>query len=379
MVQILAQHKKFAIAWYLLRMMLHRNLLSPTPFIILIKEYAAANEAGKAIKTFRAMEKLGLAQDSSSWYELLRTLCEHGNAEEAEDLLLANSKLFPLTSQGFNLLLKSAADAATAKRLWREMAARCVPPDETSYALLIESFAMAGNLFEALRLYDDMKRKKGMVPPAEVYRSLIYVMAREGMAGEARKLLGKAAAYDCLARALCEAGKVEEAREVVEGMAEVEKETYWALMGAESLEGSLGLLKRMTEMGCGPDGRVFLVGLEKFFARKEAGNALRVWGEMGRYGVAREEVHFLAVARGLVDCGWMEKGMEVYAAMKRCGFRPDPKLEGIFREHLSGARRWSRGPLRAAPARDWKHDPLRAAPSCVDIEGKSSGRFNVKA
>ncbi|CAA6661677.1 unnamed protein product [Spirodela intermedia] len=336
---------------------MHRlHILTHLPFLILMEGYAAVNEPTKAIKTFRAMEKLGLAADSSSFYELLRSLCKYRNVEEAEELLLSNRGVFPLKVEGFNIILdgwcSAMADLVEAKRCWREMAAFCISPDGATYALMIGCFSRAGNLFDSMRLYDEMK-KKGWPPGISVYNALIYALAGEGLAATAKKLMKKmeelglevsVETYNSLILPLCEARKVDEAREMMEEMIQrgitPTAETYKAFLRAEDMAGTMALLQRMSSGAA--DGSVFLLLLEKFLRWEQAENALRIWAEMGKRGVEKEGGHYLALVRGLVACGWKPKAMEFYREMKVRGFTADPKLERLFTEVEERGRRGRR-------------------------------------
>ena len=301
------------------------------------------------------MEEFGLEADFFSFNELLRCLCSHKNVEEAEEFFLSNGKMFPLTVEGFNIILdgwgRVMKEILEAKRWWREMAVRCVVPDENSYSIMIECFAREGNLFDSLRLYDEMKNKKKFVPSLRVYISLIYCMGRNSLVSEAQNLLFKVEemgsgafveAYNCLIQALCEGGKVGEAREVMEIMigkgGNPDLQTYRALLAEESMEGTMRLLQMMKDDGFIPDRLLFVLIMEKFFKRNQAENALRIFREMKDQGVERDGEHYMVVVQGLAACGWKPKAMEFYGEMKGKGFRADPKMERIFKEMEVGGR-----------------------------------------
>ncbi|RVW49201.1 Pentatricopeptide repeat-containing protein, mitochondrial [Vitis vinifera] len=137
--------------------------------------YTAANDPCKAIKTFHIMEKFRLSPDQEAFYTLLTALCKHGNVEDAEELMFQNKKLFPMETEGFNIILNG----------W------------------------------------------GWIPGLEVYNSLIYVLTHENCLTEALKILGKikemglqldSASYNCMIRPLCKAKKLEEARTILAAM-----------------------------------------------------------------------------------------------------------------------------------------------------------------
>ncbi|KAL0903192.1 hypothetical protein M5K25_027550 [Dendrobium thyrsiflorum] len=86
--------------------------------------YVSANEIGKAIKTFHALEKFNVKADMDVFYALLRVLCKNKNFEKAEELLLLKQNFFPLDIAGFNIILDGlAADGCIpkAKEFYGEM------------------------------------------------------------------------------------------------------------------------------------------------------------------------------------------------------------------------------------------------------------------
>ena len=101
------------------------------------------------------MEKFKVESDQSVFYSLLRALCKSKNIEDAEELLLLRKKFFPLTAEGFNIILDGwcnvITDVAEAKRVWREMSNHCITPDGMSYTLMISCFSKVGNLFDTLK------------------------------------------------------------------------------------------------------------------------------------------------------------------------------------------------------------------------------------
>ncbi|KAE8767035.1 hypothetical protein D1007_61656 [Hordeum vulgare] len=127
--------------------------LSTTVISQFIVYDAGANEVKKAVKTFDVMERFKVEADQTVFYSLLRALCRSKNIEDAEELLLARRIFFPLTAEGFNIILDGWCNIFT-------------------------DLAEVGNLFDTLRVYDEMK-KSGWIPRIDVYNQLIYVLTRE--------------------------------------------------------------------------------------------------------------------------------------------------------------------------------------------------------
>ncbi|KAK9101762.1 hypothetical protein Sjap_019016 [Stephania japonica] len=347
MVSVLGEHKKFGTAWRVVRDMVRSSMDVRGAVVLMIESYAAANDPQKAIRAFEVMEKFRLSQDSEAYHTLLDALCRNGNIEEAEEFMLLNKKAFPLSTQGFNIILhgwcNDSLDMVEAKRVWREMSSYCITPDATTYTNMISCFSKSGNLFDSLRLYDEMK-KRGWTPGRGVYNSLIYVLTRENCWKEALNLVDKiklaglkpdSTTYNSMILPLCEAKKLKDAREVLDDMirdgVDPTRDTYHAFLEeVDNVEGALELLKQMSEAGFDPNGHTFRLILDKFLELKQPENSLRMWEEMAKYKIEPNSSHYIMLISGMVSCGWVEKGREFYEEMRLKGFLGDPKLEKLF-------------------------------------------------
>lgn len=317
-----------------------------------LNRYTAANDPCKAIKTFHIMEKFRISPDQEAFYTLLSALCKHGNVEDAEEFMFQNKKLFPLETEGFNIILNGwsniALDVVEAKRIWREMPKCCIVPNATTYTLMISCFSRFGNLFDSLRLYDEMK-KRGWVPGLEVYNSLIYVLTHENCLTEALKILGKikemglqpdSASYNCMICPLCEAKKLEEARTILAVMIRENvsptTETYHAFLEGASYEETFEVLKRVRIAGFGPNGDTFLLVLGNLFKLEQPENALKIWVEMKQFEVVPGSAHYKVLIEGLSRFGWLVKARELYAEMRSNGFLEDPNLKKLLKDPVEG-------------------------------------------
>ncbi|KAK9054630.1 hypothetical protein SSX86_025709 [Deinandra increscens subsp. villosa] len=350
MIWVLGNHKKFNNAWCLIRDLYQSSMDTQRPMLIMIDRYAAANEPAEAIRAFQLMEKFKLTPDQKAFYTLLDTLCKHGNVEEAEEFMFQNAKLFPLETEGFNIILNGwcnvYVDITEAKRIWKEMDKNCVIADEYSYTHMISCFSKVNNLFDSLRLYDEMK-KKGWRPNRTVYNSLVYVLAHENCHEEALKIVDKmndlgyipdSVTFNFIIRPLCKAGKIVDARRVLSRMLEDNInptiDTYHAFLEGKDLtfEESFELLERMMKSGNGPNKDTFFLILGKFLQSNEIENALKTWVKMKEYDVSPDSAHFVMMVEGLVKHGLVTKARELYTEMICIGISVDPKLAKLFKD-----------------------------------------------
>ncbi|KAJ3698416.1 hypothetical protein LUZ61_002121 [Rhynchospora tenuis] len=358
-IQVVCKKERFDLAWVLVRRMYRNGILTQRAVIIIMEWYAATNQAEKAIKTFYIMDRFKLNADTETFRSLLQALCKNKNIEEAEELLLTNQKIFPLTSENFNIILNGwcniMPDMLEAKRIWREMSNYCIRPDGTSYSHMIRCFSREGSLFDSLRLYDEMK-KKGWSPPLEVYNSLIYVLTKENCLKEAKNIFERICeyglnpnveSYNSMIHPLCENQEFEDARALMEEMTVKgvipNYETFHAFINQGSIEETLKILRKMKENECGPRGSTFLILLEKYFSSNEPGNAMKIWFEMKKYQIEPDRSHYMALVKGLVKYGWVPKAIDYYNEMKSKGCVADPPLEKMFKAFLLNNKEHWRG------------------------------------
>ncbi|XP_073146411.1 pentatricopeptide repeat-containing protein At1g80880, mitochondrial isoform X2 [Henckelia pumila] len=352
MIWLLGNHKKFSTSWALIHELHKASRDTQQALLILIDRYAAANHADKAIETFHIMQKFKFSPDQRTYFTFLKILCQHGNIEEAEEFMFVNKKFFPLETANFNIILNGwcniSIDIYKAKRVWREMSNFCILADGTSYTHLISCHSSVGNLFDSLRLFDEMK-KRGWIPGVTVYNSLIYILTRENCLGEAIKIIDKmkemglhpnSTSYNSIIRPLCEASKFEEVRNILALMLEEDinptSDTYHALLLLEggSTEGTLEVLNHMRKSGLGPTRETFQLILVRFFKLSRTENALNIWSQMERYTVTPDHALYNVMVGGLAKCGLIAKAKELYAEMKSVGLTVDPSLKKLVEEPL---------------------------------------------
>ncbi|XP_071731829.1 pentatricopeptide repeat-containing protein At1g80880, mitochondrial-like [Rutidosis leptorrhynchoides] len=374
MIWVLGNHKKFNTAWCLIKDLYQSSMDTQRPMFIMIDRYAAANEPAEAIRAFQIMEKFKLSPDQKAFYALLDTLCKHGNVEEAEEFMNSNSKLFPLETEGFNVILNGwcniYVDIVEAKRVWKEMDKCQVIPDEYSYTHMISCFSKVNNLFDSLRVYDEMK-KRGWRPNKTVYNSLVYVLAHENCHEEALRILDKmkemdlnpdSNAYNLLIRPLCKAGKLEDARSMLSRMLEENVnptiDTYHAFLeGKDStVVENLELLERMMKSGNGPNKDTLFILLDKFLQLNEVDNALKIWLKMKEYEVLPDSAHYVMMVDGLVRNGLIAKARELRAEMILYGVKEDPKITKMLKDTSQNEESTQTREIKKMGIRNVKHD-----------------------
>ncbi|KAG5115145.1 hypothetical protein JHK84_041258 [Glycine max] len=214
---------------------------------------------------------------------------------------------------------------------------------------MISCFSKEGNLFDSLRLYDQMK-KRGWIPGIEIYNSLVYVLTHENCLKEALRTIDRlkeqglqpgSVTFNSMILSLCEAGKLAEARIIFNSMVEENvsptTETYHAFFEGTDYQGTLEFLTRMKDSGLGPSKDSFVIILAKFLKLKQPVNAPKFWTEMKTYDVLPSCVHYRIMVEGLVTCRWFIKARGFYEEMISNGCSADPMLNRLFQEEVLGS------------------------------------------
>eukprot|EP01018_Ginkgo_biloba_P035298 Gb_19520 [translate_table: standard] len=353
MVSILGKHKKFNIAWDLIRDMHERGMVTRQTLIIMIRRYSAAQDVLKAIKTFHAMETFNLSSDSDAFRCLLRALCINKYVEEAEELIYLNKMYFPLETKSFNIILNAwcniVVDVVQAKRLWKDMFNLCITPDVSSYTTIISRLSKAGNLYDVLRLYDEMK-KKGCIPNLKIYNALIFVLGKGKCVKEAVNLFHKipemgfhpnATTYTSLIYPLCMAGKLEDAYRVLDEM--IQKgftptiRTYHAFFRfVKNGEDIFKLFHIMIESGCIPIIETYIMSIRRCCTWGQFENAFNLWNEMEKHGFCPDHSACIFLLNGFFLNGKVEEACKYYEEMKAKGFSLEPRTDEMFEAWIAG-------------------------------------------
>ncbi|XP_078442939.1 tetratricopeptide repeat (TPR)-like superfamily protein [Wolffia australiana] len=268
MVRLLARHRMLNHARCLILEDMPKRGLAPDEKMLaaLIEGYGLAGIPQEAVKIFRRMPELGVARGVRSYEAFFKAILRSGRAMMAKRYF--NQMLregveptiftFNTLIWGFCLCRRMATaarffsaakdrgvspDAVTyntllggwvrcgklgdAQKVFEEMAQAGLAPNSISYSLLIKGCVVAGELEAALQLYAKMG-DKGIRPTEQTYAALLPGLCVEpGRLGEAKRLLdemaerriplrGAASAVLRLISGLCEAGRSDEALQVLQ-------------------------------------------------------------------------------------------------------------------------------------------------------------------
>lgn len=234
-----------------------------------------------------------------------------------------------------------------AMNCFNEMKAGGNSPSRSTYKYLI--IALCGRkgrkVDDALKTYSEMI-SSGHVPDKELIETYLGCLCEVGRILEARKCIdslqrfGYAVplSYSLFIRALCRAGKVEEALALIDGVGPeksiVEKLTYGSivhgLLHKGKLEEALAKVHGMKQEGITPTIHVYTSLIVHFFKEKKIEKAIETYDEMQKSGYEPNVVTYSALIRGYMNMGRPNDAWNVFYRMKFKGPFPDFKTYSMF-------------------------------------------------
>ncbi|KAI3926548.1 hypothetical protein MKX01_011444 [Papaver californicum] len=240
---VLAKGNRLNLLWDFLKEMERRNggwlLVTTTTVTCLIKVLGEEGLVDEALAAFYRMKQLHCRPDVYSYNTIIGALCRVGKFRKARFLLeqmeLPGARCPPDTftytifiSFYCKYSLQTGCKKAIRRRLWeanhmfRHMIFKGFTPDVVTYNCLIDGCCKTYRIERALELFDDML-KKCCVPNRITYNSFIRYYSVVNEIDKAVEMMRKmksmnhgkptTSSYTPIIHALCEAGRVLEARD----------------------------------------------------------------------------------------------------------------------------------------------------------------------
>ncbi|MED6208686.1 hypothetical protein PIB30_047591 [Stylosanthes scabra] len=243
-----------------------------------------------------------------------------------------------------------------AMNCFREMKAEGYKPSRSTYKYLI--IALGGRkgrkVDEAIKIYGEMIRARH-VPDKELVETFLGCLCEVGNLSEARrcadslKTFGYSVplSYSLLIRALCRAGKMEEALALV-GESRAENPTVdqftcgsivHGLLRKGQFEDALAKVESMKQKGIKPTIHVYTSLIVHFFKEKQIGKAIEVFKEMQESGYEPNIVTYSALISGYMNMERPTDAWNIFYHMKLKGPSPDFKTYSMFLSSLCKAGR----------------------------------------
>ncbi|KAG8389766.1 hypothetical protein BUALT_Bualt01G0012700 [Buddleja alternifolia] len=282
MALVLAKGNRMNLLWDFLKNMSRRheksNLVTTVTMTCLIKALGEEGLVNEALSAFYRMKQFHCKPDVCAYNNVIYALCRVGFFKKAkfifEQMELPGFRcpadVFTYTiliSSYCRYAMETGSRKATRRRVWeanhlfRLMVFKGFVPDVVTYNCLINGCCKTNRIGRALELFDDMA-KNGCVPNRITYNSFIRYYSAVNELDRAIEMLRRmqvrghgvptSSSYTPIIHALCEVGRVEEARdflvELVKGGSFPREYTYRLVSNALESEGKMNLLDQNLSM-----------------------------------------------------------------------------------------------------------------------------------
>ncbi|CAH8353374.1 unnamed protein product [Eruca vesicaria subsp. sativa] len=348
MVKILSKMRQFGAVWALLDEMKNENpsLIDPELFVVLMRRFASANMAKKAVEVLDEMPKYGIHPDEFVFGSLLDALCKNGSVKEGSKLLEDMRERFPPNLRLFTSLLYGwcrEGKLIEAKNVLVQMKEAGIEPDVVVFTNLLSGYAHAGKMADAYDLMKDM-RKRGLELNANCYTVLIQALCKmEKRMDEAMRVFVEMERYGCeadivtytaLISGFCKWGMIDKGYSVLDEMRKKgivpSQVTYMQIMVAhekkEQFEECLELIEKMKERGCHPDLLIYNVVIRLACKLGEVKEAVRLWNEMeATNGLSPGADTFVIMINGFTSQGYLVEACDHFKEMVSRGIFSAPQ------------------------------------------------------
>ncbi|KAF3495493.1 hypothetical protein DY000_02055676 [Brassica cretica] len=348
MVKILSKMRQFGAVWALLEEMKNENphLIEAELFVVLMRRFASANMAKKAVEVLDEMPKYGIEPDEFVFGSLLDALCKNGSVKDASTLLEDMRERFPPNLRCFTSLLYGwcrEAKLIEAKNVLVQMKEAGLEPDIVVFTNLLSGYAHAGKMADAYDLMKDMRRR-GFEPNANCYTVLIQALCKmEKRMDEAMRVFVEMERYGCeadivtytaLISGFCKWGMIDKGYSVLDDMGKKgvvpSQVTYMQIMVAhekkEQFEECLELIEKMKERGCHPDLLIYNVVIRLACKLGEVKEAVRLWNEMeATNGLSPGADTFVIMINGFTSQGYLVEACDHFKEMVSRGIFSAPQ------------------------------------------------------
>ncbi|KAL3536005.1 hypothetical protein ACH5RR_004466 [Cinchona calisaya] len=230
---------------------------------------------------------------------------------------------------------------------FREMKASGRNPNASTYKFLIISLSgeKGRKVDEAIRIFQEMI-KTGFQPDKELLESYLGCLCQVGKLLEARMCIESIRRIgfpvpltsSLYIRALCRAGRMEEALELVDESGPekhtLDQYTYGSLVHGllrrGRIEEAMSKVESMKQVGIHPTVHVYTSLMVQFLRQKQISKALEIFEEMKEMGCQPTTVTYSAIVRGYMEMGKVTDAWEVFHHMKQNGPFPDFKTYSMF-------------------------------------------------
>ncbi|XWS66584.1 hypothetical protein CRYUN_Cryun05aG0212200 [Craigia yunnanensis] len=234
-----------------------------------------------------------------------------------------------------------------ALRTFTEMKTDGFNPTASAYKYLIISLCgkKGRKVDEAIKIFQEMIRT-GYTPDKELLETYLGCLCEVDKLSEARSCTDSLRkigftvplSYSLYIRALCRAGRLEEALEILDNVgteqSTLDQYVYGSLVHGllrkGRLEQALAKVDSMKQAGIYPSVHVYTSLIVHFFMERQMERALGIFAKMKKEGCQPTIVTYSAMIRGYMNMGKVVDAWNVFHHMRLNGPKPDFKTYSMF-------------------------------------------------
>ncbi|PKA58269.1 Pentatricopeptide repeat-containing protein [Apostasia shenzhenica] len=364
MVDILGKSKQFDIMWQLIEEMAHLSgLISLSTMTKVIRRLAGAARWKEAIAAFHEMENFGIKKNTESMNVLLDSLCKEKSTMRATVAFLNLRKEIPPNASSFNILIHGLCKAGKLEEAWQtmeEMKEYGFKPCVITYTSLIEAHCFGRDFQMVESILREMQTEK-CVPNVITYTIIMHSLGKANETQAAFWVLERmkrdgcmpdASFYNSLIYILGREGRLREAYNVYEDMCKAgifpNAATFNTLISAccshSQEKNALKLLVEMEEKSsCKPEIKTYAPLLKLSCRRKWMRVLLFLLGHMFRRDISIDLGTYTLLVHGFCRNGKVKHACIYYEEMIWKGFVPKQHtnyllLEALERKNMDAAK-----------------------------------------
>ncbi|XVE96248.1 hypothetical protein REPUB_Repub02eG0205100 [Reevesia pubescens] len=234
-----------------------------------------------------------------------------------------------------------------ALRTFNEMKTDGFNPTASTYKYLIISLCgkKGRKVDEAIKIFQEMIRA-GYTPDKELLETYLGCLCEVDKLSEARSCTDSLSkmgftvplSYSLYIRALCRAGRLEEALEILDNVG-IEQSTLnqyvygslvHGLLRKGRLEQAMAKVNSMKQAGIDPSVHVYTSLIVHFFKEKQMESALGILAKMEKEGCQPTIVTYSAMIRGYMNMGRIVNAWNVFHHLRLNGPKPDFQTYSMF-------------------------------------------------
>lgn len=338
--------------WYHIQKSLEKCAVQFTPELVLEILHNSVMHGSAALHFFSWVGKQADYSHSTATYNMAIKIAGRGKDFKHMRNLFYEMRRngYLITPHTWTIMMMQYGRAGLtemAMTVFEDMKANGCNPSGSTYKYLIISLSRrkGRKVDDALKVFQEMINA-GHVPDKELVETYLDCLCEVSMLQEAKSCVDALQkvgfsiplSYSLYVRALCRAGKLEEAlalvNEVKEERSKLDEFVFGSLIHGlvqrGHIEVALAKVETMRQAGIYPTVHVYTSFIVHFFREKQVGRALEIFERMQQEGCEPTVVTCTALIQGFANLGKIAEAWDVFYQMKIKGPFPDFRTYSMF-------------------------------------------------